>query len=78
MNRQLADRVNKELDEMGVPSRSEERIEIFAKLIKIPRFKAESLLNGSLPLDEKLVQLLAEEFEVNPEWLTGKSDKRKN
>ena len=42
VNKQFSERLNKELDEMGVPQRNEERVEVFAKLIKVPRFKAEA------------------------------------
>lgn len=77
-NKQFAERLNKELDEIGVPERSDERVEIFAKLIKVPRYKAEAILNGSTTLEAPLLDLLAEELEVNAEWLLGKSDKRHN
>lgn len=77
-NKQFSERLNKELDEIGVPQRNEERIEIFAKLIKIPRFKAEALLTGNTKPDAPLLNILAEELEVNSDWLLGKSDKRHN
>ena len=78
VNKQFSERLNKELDEMGVPQRNEERVEVFAKLIKVPRFKAEAILSGELVLDAPLIALLAEELEVNADWLIGKSDKRQN
>ena len=78
VNKQFSERLNKELDEIGVPQRSEERVEVFAKLIKVPRFKAEAILSGHLVLDAPLIELLAEEFEVNADWLLGKSDERQN
>jgi hypothetical protein len=78
MNKQFAERVNRELDEIGVPPRNDERVEIFAKLLKLPRFKAEALLSGNLPLDDKILNLLAREFEVSAEWLAGRSNDRRN
>jgi hypothetical protein len=78
MNKQFAERVNRELDEIGVPPRNDERVEIFAKLLKLPRFKAEALLSGNLPLDDKILHLLAREFEVSAEWLAGRSNDRRN
>ena len=75
-NKQFAERLNKELDDMGMPQRSNERVEIFSKLIKIPRFKAEAILNGSTHSDSALLERLAKELEVNPQWLLGHSDKR--
>lgn len=77
-NKQFSERLNKELDDMGVPQRNDERIEVFAKLIKVPRFKAESLLNGNTNPEAPLLDLLAEELDVNADWLLGKSDQRQN
>lgn len=77
-NKQFSERLHKELDEMGVPQRNEERIEIFAKLLKIPRFKAEALLTGSTQPDAPLLEIMAEEFEVDSDWLLGKTDERHN
>lgn len=76
-NKLFAERLNKELDNIGVPPRSEERVEVFSKLIKIPKFKAEAFLNGvSLP-EQTILSLLAEELEVSPEWLIGRSEQRR-
>lgn len=77
-NKQFSERLNKELDDIGVPQRNDERIEVFAKLLKVPRFKAEALLTGNTTPDAPLLDLLAEELEVNSEWLLGKSDDRHN
>lgn len=75
-NKQFSERLNKELDAIGVPPRSDERIEVFSKLIKIPKFKAEAFLNGITVPDPKLLDLIAEELEVNADWLVGKSEQR--
>ena len=77
-NKQFSERLNKELDEIGVPVRSDERVEVFAKLIKVPRFKAEAILNGNTTIEAPLLDTLAEELEVSSEWLLGKTDKREN
>ena len=77
-NKQFSERLNKELDDIGVPQRNNERVEVFAKLIKIPRFKAEAILNGQTQPEAPLLDILAIELEVNPDWLLGKSDKRQN
>jgi hypothetical protein len=77
-NKQFSERLNKELDEIGVPQRNDERVEVFAKLIKVPRFKAEALLNGNTNPELPLLELLAEELEVSADWLLGKTDKRQN
>ena len=77
-NKEFSERLNKELDEIGVPLRNDERIEILAKLIKNPRFKAEAILNGNTGVEPPLLLLLANELEVNVDWLLGKSEKRQN
>ena len=75
-NKQFSERLNKELDSIGVPALRSERVEVFAKLLKLPRFKAEALLNGLTTPETALLNLLAKELEVNPEWLLGKTEKR--
>ena len=70
-NKKFAERLNRALDEMGAPERSDERIEIFSKLIKVPRFKAEAILNGTMPLDAHLLETLTQELEVTQAWLLG-------
>ena len=77
-NRQFSERLNKELDEIGVPERTDERIEVFSKLIKIPRCKAEALLIGNTLPDAPLLKILSEELEINGDWLLGKSPERQN
>lgn len=75
-NKLFAERLNKELDSIGVPPRSNERIEAFSKLIKIPKFKAEAFLDGISIPEINLLGRIADEFEVNAEWLIGKSEQR--
>lgn len=75
-NKQFAERLNKELDGIGVPPRSDERIEVFAKLLKVPKFKAEAFLNGVTVPDPTLLDRISNELEVSTEWLIGKSEHR--
>ncbi|KTD13305.1 hypothetical protein [Legionella jamestowniensis] len=75
--RLFAERLNKELDAIGMPSRSEDRIEAFAKLVKTPKFKAEAFINGVALPDQKLLNVIADELEVNADWLIGKSEQKK-
>lgn len=74
LNKRFSERLNKELDNIGVPETSSERIEVLSKLIKVPKFKAEALLNGATHPDEHILNALAEEFEVSAEWLVGKEE----
>lgn len=72
--RVFAERLNQGLDDIGVPVVISERIDVFSKLINLPRFKAEALLNGKLMADPELIQHIAKELEVTPEWLLGEDD----
>lgn len=76
LNKRFSERLNRELDSIGVPEATAERIEVLSKLIKIPKFKAEALLNGITNPDETLLKILAQELEVNADWLIGKSDSK--
>lgn len=71
-NKKFAERLNKALDDIGVPQKSDERIDVFSKLVKIPRFKADSLLNGTQLPDAALLLVLTKELEVTEAWLLGK------
>ena len=77
-NRHFSERLNQALDDIGVPERIDERIEVFSKLIKIPRFKAEALLNGTVVIDEPLLALITKELEVSADWLMSKNDKHED
>ncbi|PJD96229.1 MAG: hypothetical protein CK426_00815 [Legionella sp.] len=74
LNKKFSERLNKELDSIGVPEATSERIAILSKLIKVPKFKAEALLNGLTKPDAVLLKTLAEELEVTEDWLIGKGD----
>ena len=70
-NKIFSQRLNQELDNIGLPERNQDRIEAFAKLIKAPRFKAESILQGEQIPNTETLQLIASELEVSVAWLIG-------
>jgi hypothetical protein len=74
--RQFAERLNKELDSIDLPSLHQDRVNAFAKLLHIQKFQAETLLTGSFLPKGDLLNKLAEELDVNPDWLLGNSDQR--
>jgi hypothetical protein len=79
MNRKaFAERLNQELDAIGMPMLEKERIEAFSKLTKTPRFKAAALLNGTGEPDSHLLSQLALEFEVSEDWLAGNQERDKH
>ena len=77
-NRQFCERLNKELDDIGLPQNSMERVDALAKLLKIRKFQAELLLNGSKKPSDPLISTLADELEVNAEWLLGTETLKKH
>lgn len=70
------ERLEKELDAIGLPKNNQERIASLAKLLRIQPFKAEAVLKGHLNNPE-IVTKLAHELEVSEEWLLGLSDSNK-
>ena len=68
----FADRLNAELDEIGMPLNQEERAESLAKLLDLPKFKAQAMLNGLDLTDDQTLITLAELLELSGDWLLGK------
>jgi hypothetical protein len=77
-NRIFAERLNAELDDIGMPLRVDERIETFSKFIELPRFKAQAVLNGNEIPNEEILTFLSNQLEVSVAWLLGKDDDRKH
>jgi len=73
-NKLFAERLNQSLDNIGLPNLAQERVEAFARLIKAPKFKAESILHGEFVPNQELLEKIASELEVKMDWLLGKSD----
>lgn len=69
VHRAFSERLNQELDEMGLPEQDLERVEAFSKLIKTPKFQASSILHGEMLPSHALLKTIAEELEVSIEWL---------
>lgn len=72
--KQFAQRLNQELDEMDVPAPHRERTEILAKLIHVPRFKAQAYLDGIDLPDDSILSVMGDELEVDINWLLGRTD----
>ncbi|TAK77167.1 MAG: XRE family transcriptional regulator [Gammaproteobacteria bacterium] len=67
----FAQRLNSCLDDSGAPIQIRERAAILSKMIDISKQQAWSLLEGQQLPDPDLLQKIAEEFEVDPKWLSG-------
>jgi hypothetical protein len=72
-NKKLTERLNNELDELGVPVLRTQRVEVCSKLFKLPPFKIEALLNGIVAVDSNSMQKIANELEVDKDWLLGET-----
>lgn len=75
-NKIFSERLNAELDEIGMPQRLDERIVTFAKFIDLPKFKAQAVLSGTTIPDEQVLSFLARQLEVSVSWLLGKEDRK--
>ena len=73
--KQFSERLNKELDELGVPELHADRVAVFAKLMHIPKLKAEFVLDGKALPDQTLLDTIASELEIDPKWLMREDDK---
>jgi hypothetical protein len=70
-NRIFAERLNKALDSIGMPCYYQDRTNAFSRLTKLPKFKAQVLLSGTIIPDDGILELLSRELEVSKDWLLG-------
>jgi hypothetical protein len=67
----FSERLNHCLDDTGAPLSIRERAVILSKLLDISKQTAFSMLEGHQLPDSNTLQKIAEEFEVDPKWLSG-------
>lgn len=67
----FAERLNNCLDDTGAPMQVRERAAILSRVLDIPKQQAWSFLEGHQLPDSHLLQRIANEFEVDPKWLSG-------
>lgn len=67
----FAERLNKCLTDTDAPANARERAAILSKMLDISKHQAWSLLEGHTLPDEVLIEQIANEFEVDPNWLAG-------
>jgi hypothetical protein len=70
--KQFSQRLNHCLDETGAPFNARERAAILSKMLDIPKQIAWCLVEGQQLPDPELLQRIANEFEVEKDWLSGK------
>ncbi|OGT60644.1 MAG: hypothetical protein A3E85_02735 [Gammaproteobacteria bacterium RIFCSPHIGHO2_12_FULL_45_12] len=69
--KQFAERLNHCLDETGAPTPIRERAAILSKMLDLPKQQAWALLEGQQFPNKDTLQQIANEFEVNTDWLSG-------
>lgn len=67
----FSEQLNRALDDLDVPILMRERASALCKMLDIPKQQAYSLLEGHAVPDDELLQRIAMELEVEPEWLLG-------
>lgn len=70
----FSERLNQELDSMGVPQHDDERVEAFRRLIDTQKFKAASILHGEIMPSREVLDKIAKILEVDIEWLVGNTE----
>lgn len=71
INRNFLERLHKQLDSIGLPLDELERSKVFAKLFKVNKPLSSSILAGRMMPNAELLQAIANELEVSPDWLLG-------
>ena len=67
--KQLANQINKSLDDLGVPANMRERSVIFSKMVHIPKQQGWGILEGQILPSDELLEKIAMELEVESKWL---------
>ena len=70
-NREFVARLKQCRDESGTPNNARERASILSKMLHIPKHQAWSFLEGQQMPEPQIVEMIAQEFEVDPKWLSG-------
>lgn len=70
----FSERINHELASSGFPSNEQEKARAFAKVFDISPHMAALLLKGQANPSDDLIHDIAQEFEVNVDWLKGNID----
>lgn len=67
--KEIAEKLNQTLDELGLPNNIRERSSLLSKMIDIPKQQAWSLLEGQSLPEGELIEKIATELEIEKEWL---------
>ena len=73
----FSQRFNRELAFMDLPDDLAEKTKAIAKVFSVTRHMANAMIFGHLIPPENQLERIAEILDVCPEWLSGKTDRRK-
>jgi hypothetical protein len=73
----FSQRFNRELASFGLPEDINEKTKAVAKVFQVTRHMANAMLFGHAIPELPKLDAIARTLEVCPEWLSGKSEKRK-
>lgn len=78
MNRKVfAQRFNRELSSLDFPEELTEKIKAVAKVFSVSRHLANAMIFGQILPSEEQLNHIAQVLEVCPDWLSGKTERRK-
>lgn len=73
----FSQRFNRELSSMDLPEDLAEKTKAIAKVFSVTRHMANAMIFGHMIPPNHQLEKIAEVLDVCPEWLCGKTDKRK-
>ena len=73
----FAQRFNRELSSLDFPEELTEKIKAVAKVFGVSRHLANAMIFGQMLPSKEQMNNIAQVFEVCPDWLSGKTERRK-
>jgi hypothetical protein len=74
----FSERFNRELSLLDLPEESADKIKAVAIVFNIKRHQANALILGHLSPSAEELEKIAEVLDVCPQWLAGKTEKKKS
>ena len=73
----FSQRFNRELSALGLPYDLAEKTKAVSKVFGVTRHLANAMIFGHILPTEEQIDKIAETLEVCPQWLSGKTDRKK-
>ncbi len=74
----FAQRFNRELASLDFPEDLTEKIKAVAKVFGVSRHMANAMIFGHVMPTEEQLNRISQVFEVCPDWLSGRTERRKS